>query len=185
MKRHFRTHTGEKPFECQECHKHFGDSTGLKYHLITHSRIRVKELKCGICNKKFVYSGSLNRHYLYKHKKVKKNSCNFCGKSFSGLTKLTTHMITHTKVKAYKCQFCSNDFQSSGSLKIHIRVHAHEKLFQCQYCAQKFNCRSELTKHAKVRYQKRELQNSYLCYTSSKVHNCLRPCYVRLMRLTP
>ena len=31
------THSGEKPHECEFCHKHFTRSSGLKAHMLMHS----------------------------------------------------------------------------------------------------------------------------------------------------
>ncbi|TDL26953.1 hypothetical protein BD410DRAFT_783054 [Rickenella mellea] len=38
LKRHVRTHTMEKPYECNHCHKRFSRSDNLNQHVRTHSR---------------------------------------------------------------------------------------------------------------------------------------------------
>ena len=141
----------------------------------------MKEYKCEICNEEFADSGNLKIHYLQIHNKGKK-TCNFCEKVFRKLTDLKTHMLTHTKEKVDKCRLGSEDFRSSVSLEMHItRVHSLEKPFQSQYSAQNFNCKSKFINRGEV--HQGEIQKSRLC-TTLIGQDCLRPCHVRLVRLT-
>jgi KRAB domain-containing zinc finger protein len=55
-----RTHSGVKPFTCQNCGKAFSESGSLRYHLRTHSGD--KPYSCDICLKSFTLIGSLRKH---------------------------------------------------------------------------------------------------------------------------
>ena len=78
--RHMNTHTGAKPFECEQCHKRFNHSIGLTQHREIHHSAERKH-KCANCDKKFATSSDLAHHR--KTHSAPKFECPFCQKKFN------------------------------------------------------------------------------------------------------
>ncbi|XP_016089396.1 zinc finger protein 513 [Sinocyclocheilus grahami] len=97
LKRHMKTHNGEKPYRCQQCAYASTQLVNLQRHVRTHTG--EKPYKCEFCTFACNSLGNLKRHQRM-HTQEKDLNCSQCDFRANNSHSLKKHMMSHKEDKS-------------------------------------------------------------------------------------
>lgn len=118
------------PHKCSYCFQCFPNSDILLKHKRQQCENEYKTNVCSMCNCKFVWESSLERHLMVYHEtekkfidEIQKNSkpfnCKQCPRSFSTEGQLESHRVSYhlPRPKRFSCEICEKLFSRQDNLK--------------------------------------------------------------------
>ncbi|XP_053228980.1 zinc finger protein 711-like isoform X2 [Podarcis raffonei] len=88
-------HTKDLPFKCKRCKKGFRQHTELKKHMKTHSGRKVYQ--CQYCEYSTTDASGFKRHVISIHTKDYPHRCEYCKKGFRRPSEKKQHIMRHHK----------------------------------------------------------------------------------------
>lgn len=144
MTRQVLESSGAKTVTCPCCPT-LCERRRLKSHILTHIDF---PYRCSQCLLYFKNKTEQEVHTQEKH--GQSYYCKFCGKTYSSIPTLKTHIeIKHSpsEMKTYTCTICKKMFPTKGRLKVHMIVHSDERPFTCERCGTSFKYKDAFQLH--------------------------------------
>ncbi|XP_055359386.1 zinc finger protein 1035 [Betta splendens] len=168
LKKHERSHRGERPYRCLECKKGFKKLS----HLICHKIVHQRRIQCTVCKKILPTVGELIQHRTSHHNRGKLQ-CPDCDQQFQYPVYLLRHLDSHihrankalelemrspqqqlesiqdhSEEYQLQCSLCKEEFDDAQVLRKHCLTHiSRSSSHQCPFCKHNFNSRRYLLRH--------------------------------------
>nr|XP_032528074.1 zinc finger protein 665-like [Danaus plexippus plexippus] len=129
LRHHLKTHSrhvedNDKRFVCKDCDLKFLTPKSLREH-VDWVHLNDTKYECDSCSKVFKNKNSLKKHFQYVHEKKRpprNKICDHCGRAFTTLQILRSHIHTHTGERPHRCDVCGASFAHKGALYTHNKL---------------------------------------------------------------
>uniref|UniRef100_A0A0N5CEJ5 C2H2-type domain-containing protein n=1 Tax=Strongyloides papillosus TaxID=174720 RepID=A0A0N5CEJ5_STREA len=107
-----------------------------------------------------------------REEKIAGHLCHLCGKKYSKVSHLKSHLRAHFNDRPYVCDWpnCPRKFTRSDELQRHRRIHTGEKKFFCNVCGKGFIRSDHKSKHSRVHDKKGETSRSLGILEEASMH---------------
>ncbi|TTV42338.1 Zinc finger X-chromosomal protein [Bagarius yarrelli] len=171
LRKHTRTHTGEKPYSCTHCSYRSADSSNLKTHMKTkHSREEEDEetpvSEQHVEQLTETVTETQDQEDEDGNDETQGHLCDMCDHRSSNSSDLKRHVISvHTKDYPHTCDICGKGFHRPSELKKHTVSHKAKRPHHCRHCTFKTAdpfvlSRHILSVHTKEQQQQETQENS-------------------------